>query len=334
MSEGAGSVGDSPRESKSAQDRRSRPVEWILLEGNRWLVTAGILAGAAALFGLLLAAGVVGVEDSDALTRGFAAMVGGNMTLITIVISINQLVLSREFGTPAELEEQIDEMMAYRKEAEETADVPVSPVTPNAFLELLVRSIRDEAFSLSEAVGERSVEADLRGEIEAFADALTDQTNRTIELPEEPPTEAFSALLTVLDADFTGSLHRARWLRTVRGEDLPEEANESLDNLCQLFRLIGVLRQYLETLHLQRELALLSRRLFYVGVPAIAVSLGAIWVYGHPSGTTIEGSALRAVIVGSTVVGFAPLAVFFGYMIRIATVTRRTAGLIPFTVQK
>lgn len=333
MSEETKRADNSSHAGGSAQNRRSRPIEWILLEGNRWLVAAGVLAGLTVLLVILLAVGVVDVADSDSLTRGFAAMIGGNMTLITIVISINQLVLSREFGTPAELQEQINEMMEYRKEAEETADVPVSPVTPNAFLELLTRSIRSEARTLADAVGEQTEEGELRAETEEFVDALIEQMDRTIEIPDEPPTEAFTALLTILDLDFTGDLHQARWLRTVHGDDLPSEVNDSLDTLCQLFRLIGVLRQYLETLHLQRELALLSRRLFYVGIPAIVLSLVAIWMYGHPSGATLEGSVLRTIVVISAVIGFTPLAVFFAYMIRIATVTRRTAGLIPFNVQ-
>lgn len=328
--------GHSPsRRDSKTRDQRSQPVEWVLLEGDRWLIAAGILAGVFVLLTGLLAADLVAVTDGDALTRGFAALIGGNLTLITIVISINQLVLSQEFGTPAELQDRIHEMMEYRKEAEETAEVPVSPVTPNAFLDLLARSIRDEAHSLRDAVNiTEEINSELRTEAETFVDILVEEMERTIEQSDEPLTETFTALLTVLDINFTSNLQQARWFRTVHGTEFSANANESLDNLCELFQLVGVLRQYLETLHLQRELALLSRQLFYVGFPAVILSLVTVWVYGHQSGATLDGAMLEVVVAISAVIGFAPLTIFFAYVVRIATVTRRTAGLIPFNVQK
>lgn len=83
---------------KGTRDRRgNRLIEWSLLAGNR-LVVAGIVV--ALIFVILLILEILGVtvvQGPTALFYLFGGFIGGNLTLITIVLSINQLVLSRQF---------------------------------------------------------------------------------------------------------------------------------------------------------------------------------------------------------------------------------------------
>lgn len=320
--------------------RDSRVTEWVLLTGDRVFVAAVVLFAILVFVAGLLWLDVVAVVDGGALTRSFSALVGGNLTLITIVISVNQLVVSREFGTPAELQDRIEEMMAYRHEAEDTADVPVSPVTPYDFLNFLFRATRKHALTLQEVTAEaEAAEAEtgdrpLRSDVGEFVETILDQTALATESSAESPTEALPALLTILEMDFTGDLYEARRLGEIYGDSLPADATVALAELIQLFEYIGVLRQYLETLYLQRELALFSRRLFYVGIPAVAVSFLTNWLYGYQQGMVVDGLALQVVVTLAAVIAFAPLSFFFAYILRVATITRRTAALMPFKAQE
>jgi len=314
-----------------AVDWRSRVREWFLLTGDRTVVVACLLGPSLVIIFGLLAVGVVAVTDSGALTRSFAALVGGNLTLITIVISINQLILSQEFGTPAELQDEIEEIREYRREAEETADIEISPIRVEDFFEFLVRSVRESALELREAVGGAGDGTpELEEEIRRYVETLVTETDRTEESTGEPPTEAFDALIVIMAIDFTRHLNAARRLRAVHGDSLSVDATESLDELVKLIEFVGVFRQYLESLYLQRELALLSRRLLYLGLPAIAAPLLMTWVYGQQGGAAVDHLALQVLTPLSAVVALAPLTFFFAYVVRLATVIRRTATLMPF----
>ena len=83
------------------------PVKrWLLLDGHR-LHIAGLLAGA--VFGAVVALQATGVlrpRDPTAVVRLPAALVGGTLPFITIVLAINQLVLSQELGWTAGLRER------------------------------------------------------------------------------------------------------------------------------------------------------------------------------------------------------------------------------------
>lgn len=308
-----------------------RAREWLLLTGDREVVAAVILAAVLGLVAGLLWIDLLAVTAEGPITRGLAALIGGNMTLITIAISVNQLVVSQEFGTPDELEDRIDEMIEYRDEAASIAGTAVAPVSPDAFLGYLVDAVRDRATRLGTEVGRADgVDPALAGTVDEFAGTVVDQSDRIARTLEAPPTRAVSTLRAILAVDFTGDLQTARWLQATRGDDLPAAATDALSDLARLFELIGVLRQYQETLYLQRELTLLSLRLFAVGVPAVVLATVTIAVYGVPAGPTVEGAALEALVAAVITISLSPLALFCAYVLRIATIARRTAALMPF----
>jgi hypothetical protein len=74
-----------------------------------------------------------------------SAIIGGNFTLLTIVISINQLVISQQLSAPGELREQIENATDYRDAAAETVREDVPPPTPAAFLDVLLDGVAASA---------------------------------------------------------------------------------------------------------------------------------------------------------------------------------------------
>lgn len=330
-------AGDGSGEPDEAVDEqvvyRSSPTEWFLLTGHRAVVAGLLLAGIfLVLFGLVRG-GVIAVRNDGPLSRTFTAIVGGNLTLLTIVVSINQLILAREFGTPDELYEQIQEIIEYRREVEETTDAEVSPVTPDEFLSFLMRVTRQRARDLRETTaGPGTGEPD--AELARLADIIEEQSGRVSRELEGSSSGAFSTLVTILDVNFTRDLHRARQLRNRYGEELTEDRREGLGDLVRLLEFSGVMRQYLETLYMQRELTGLSRKLLYTGVPAIVIGIAAAWLYGLSTGPTLSEPTLSVVVPAAAAIGLVPLTVFSAYIVRIATIARRTASLMPFNVHE
>jgi hypothetical protein len=78
--------------------------EWFLLGGNRLVIAGGVVI---LIFGLLSVAewtGLILLTETMPMFYLFSSLIGGNPTLITVVVSINQLLLSREFSSPGELQ--------------------------------------------------------------------------------------------------------------------------------------------------------------------------------------------------------------------------------------
>lgn len=320
-------------DSELISQRVPGPVEWVLFTGNRGGVAAGLLIALFVVLGGLFRADLIAVANDDSLTRSFAALIGGNLTLITIVISINQLILSREFSSPGELHERIQEIIAYRQEVAEMVETNVSPATPDAFLDFLVTILREETVLLRDGAESLSDE-DLQADLNEFTDTLISQAESISETLEGSSKGPFETLVIVLDAGFAADLYNARRIQTIYGESLPSEAETQLKEIINLLEHIGVARQHLKILYFQRELADLSRKVLYVGVPALGLLLITTWVYGAEPTPTIQGLALPVLVNVTGTVAFAPLAVFFAYVLRIATITRRTASLVPFTIQE
>ena len=111
-------------------------TEWVLLTGPRSVVTLGIALLIGGSLGVLYPLGMAPFEDVQTLSLVYNGLVVGNITLITVVVSINQLLVSRELRTPGELESQIADVIDYRSEVESATD-DVAPVRPRGFLRLL-----------------------------------------------------------------------------------------------------------------------------------------------------------------------------------------------------
>ena len=149
---------------------RNAAFRWTVIEGNR-LVVAGALLGAILVTLLvLLAVGLFPSSPGDPLYLLFSAFLGGNITLITVVIAINQLVFSRELGSPGDLEQRTRNAVEYRDQVQEVMDRAVSPVMPGSFLLVLHENLDTRAETLHETI--TNPEDDLGAEIDELVGEL------------------------------------------------------------------------------------------------------------------------------------------------------------------
>lgn len=82
-------------------------AEWILLSGNRGVVAVGFVSIFGVFFTLFELLAVVPLVNAQALFYAYSGLIAGNLMLVTVVVSINQLLLSRELQTPGELRNQM-----------------------------------------------------------------------------------------------------------------------------------------------------------------------------------------------------------------------------------
>jgi len=123
---------------------------WTLVRGNR-LLMAGVMvfASSLALAGALRAGAVTVGYESNVRRLLASGMAAGLLSLITVTLSINQLVLSRVFGAPGELVDQFDETVSLQRTVEDHIDSAVAPGEPAALLASIAEAIDAEASSLS-----------------------------------------------------------------------------------------------------------------------------------------------------------------------------------------
>lgn len=327
-----------PGETLSGRMRRglhklkSDPYQWFVLVGDR-LVVAGLLTAVFTLLVLVLVAvDVVRVHDSSDVIYLAQGLLAGNVTLVTIVLSINQLVLSRELRSPGELQEQIGNVLEYRADVEETIRRSVVPPTPADFLATVLHGTWTNAQRLGGVVsGSELVSDGPKTEIDDLVATISDHTAHISDVLEASQEGIFSSLAVTLETNYSQSVHEARRIQSVYEDELTPSAHAVLDDLVESLLQIDVARQYFKTIYMQVELATLSRVLLYVGLPAIGSSiLMFLFFIGGPN-SAVPPDYLEGLVVAVVALGFAPLAVLFSFVLRISVVAQRTVAITPFT---
>lgn len=309
---------------------RESPVKrWVFLDGNRSTIIGLFSAVVFVTCVSIGLAGYIPVTDPSTATTLVAAIVGGTLPFITIVLAINQLVLSKELGWPGDLAERFEEMTSFRRGVESLTETPVSPAAPADFLQLLVGTVVDQAEQLQMAA-DQMADPDRATVIQEFVQAVSSEGDLVINSLEDTDFGTFNALSAVL-GHFNGAhLYAARQIRTHYADELTDDAKKTLDLLIELFGQLAIARQSFKTLYMQHELAHLSKLLLLVGFPTLLG--GGIFMMAYPRIIQAVGTPILLVLIVSVVVTFVflPFIVLLVYTFRIASIASRTADFGPF----
>lgn len=314
-----------------ARDTDNPVTRWLFITGNRLSVAAVLSVLFAALAALLIGFDIVYVGPGSNLATALGSgLLSGLLTLLTVVLSINQLILSRLFGSAGNLWDQLEGTLDYRRTVEEIADAAVSPNDPSLFLGFLAATLHDRVGDFQRAVESSTVSLDPEDDVGAYASAVSDYADHLATADDVDGT--FKVLLLTLGTDYATHIDTTRAFRSKYGEDLPDEATEALDDVLDLLKAVATMRQFFKTLTLQQELALLSRRLIYTGVPAVLVTYFLSHTYTAVSSlsTAIAPEYMPVVAVVATGMILSPLAVLVAALLRVATVSLYTVSIGTF----
>ena len=311
----------------------TRFQEWVMIQGSRIAIAGGI---ALVVLVLMLAAhelDLVGFTEPNSVTRVASGMIAGTFSLVTLVVSVNQLILSQEFTAASKARDRLDGVMEFRSDVADEARVPASPAAPTRVLELIIKSIRHDAVELADAVGDHDDE-EVRDIIDRYTNSIEERADRINETLEATSFGTFSAVSAAINYDEAWQLYVAQHLRGEYADSLSSESTERLDELIDSLKLFSVGREHLKTTYLQRELTRFSQLTIYCGVPSIlsAITLGLL--YANFTGPSVSLLVLPYVTITLILIGLSPLFLLVSYILRTATVTRRTASIGPMIPQK
>lgn len=300
---------------------------WLLLNGSRLATSAGLAVGVFLAVLALYAAGLLRVRNADAIQTLLAALVGGTLPFITIVLAINQLVLAQELGWTAELQERFQGMVSSRREIEPSIESEVSPASPADFLKEIVIGTVSCGRTLTDALA-TDAGTDIEREVEDFGEALTEEGELVIETLDDARFGTFTALSAVLGRHQGEHLYTARKLRYTKAEAFTDTA--PLDDLIKLLEYLAIARQTFKTLYVEHELAILSRLLLYVGFPTLVGGGLLVTIYPTLVDTIGPTYLLAGIAATGVTIVFLPFFVLVSYALRIATIAARTADFGPF----
>lgn len=316
-------------------DGRIDLVRWLLLEGNRYAVTGALLSTA---FVAILAIGSFWtfemsqlLTETQAVQTVLSSFLSGIILLVSIVVSINSIVLSYDINHIDAQENRVQGMMDFQHRVGKITGTEGIPTSPNSFLEAMAETIQREANEVvAEAEGSDEQFAE---DVQAYLEQVTGTTAHLEDSFEEIGGGKFSILWLGLDTDYGPMMIESRQLTAELDTDLSEGEEDHMEQLVEALELFATGREYFKTLYYTLEISELSRTLLVVSLPAILATastilaidanvLPNIWVFGLPP--------LMSFVAFSIVISLAPFIVLISYMLRVATVSQRTAGAGPF----
>ena len=327
-------MSDSPADTMRERAGTSRRKLWLLVDADRRLVAAGFLV---AVFLLLFAVGV-GVPDvaaviaeGDPIETTFQALIGGIITGVTLVLTLNQLVLSQELGAVGDQRERMQGATEFRRDVADVLGRDVMPPEPSAFLRDVVIAAGQRADDVEEAL---SADEELDDDAARLVDSVRENAETVGDALDGAQFGSFEVVSAALDFNYSWKLYEARRLRA--DHDLTDEQDEALSALADVLELFGPAREHFKTLYFQWELVDLSRSVLWAAIPALIVAVGSVlYLSGLVPGAPVTGLYLEGpfVVSAAVTVTLLPFAILLSYVLRIATVTKRTLSIGPFTLR-
>jgi len=326
-----------------AQRWDERTLSSRLLEIERWLLIdvsrRHLIAGLAfCVFVITVVVGVFGpasiqryLLDGTPISGAYIELQPGVITAITIVLGINQLVLSPEFGSIGQQRQRLEDVLSHRRDVEESADVISSPTNPAGFLQTITDGAIEHLLQLDDATrdgddGELQTQLtqfveDLRYEIGMVSDGLEAQQFRHVEL-----------FGVAIHFDTTRHVHRIYQLCETYKQELSDAQLEALDELLTTMKQFDVAREYFRTRYLQMQFIQFSRAMLYTGLPGFLVAHYSVGIIGPDvlPGTTFAVSNLLWFESGTFTIVVLPILVIISYVARIITLAETSIFIGPF----
>ncbi|MFB6085957.1 MAG: hypothetical protein ABEJ84_04000 [Halodesulfurarchaeum sp.] len=225
--------------------------------------------------------------------------------------------------------------MAFRMDVEDVIEEPVSPAQPSAFLRSLVKLTKRHAEAVSDAIQEIDDET-LNDQVAAFTENVKGNPDAVQSNLEGSQFGEFDVVFSALNFNYSWKLYAARRIRAENEDILTEEADHAFDDLINALELFGPAREHFKTLYFQWVLIDLSRTMLFASIPALLTAVAGI-VYLEPAlfpGTVFGVRALVLVVSAGVAVSLRPFAFLLSYILRIATLTKRTLSIGPFILRE
>lgn len=313
---------------------------WFLLEGRRAVISLTLVVVVfLTLMGLsALRPGSVLelMSETNTVRTVFNTLLSGVILLVSIVVSINSVILSQEITDIENQQERTTASLEFRKRIEDAIHADVTPARPAEFIRVVLYTILRKTNHLEE-VAEATDDEEFQEHVGALETKVSDDVDQARAILGNAKFGTFKVLLAGLNYDYSGQLHAARYLRRKYGQDLSEEEQRAIDELIDSLVFFTTGKEYFKSLYYKRELAKLSARLLYVSLPVIvfiSYVLLAVDANQFPDAAVLGLPPLILFVSLGYAIALTPYVVLTSYIVRVATVSLRTLAAGPFILQR
>jgi hypothetical protein len=311
---------------------------WFFMEGKRWVVTALlviIVFITLVTLGYLYSDAEKAIRNSDSVDTLFQGLLTAIITGVTIVVSLNQLVLSQELGSFADQRERMQGAMQFRKDIEDILNSPVSPARPAQFIRALVEVSANRASDFENSI--KNVDDDeFQKEIKNFTSSLIANAKQVSEGLDNARFGKFSVISSALNFNYSWKIFTARRIKKKYNNLLDKKSEKELEKMIKVLNLFGPTREHFKTLYFQSDLIDLSRRILFSAIPALLVASSMIIFFNFNTYylTIFNVETLILVIALAATISLLPFLILISYVLRIATVTKHTLAIGPFILRE
>jgi len=306
---------------------------WLLLGANRWAVAGGL---ALLVFVAFMTWGVVKpvslhatMQASDMVETVFAGLVSAIITGTTLVVTINQLVLSQEIGSLGSQRSRMDVTMDFRQNTDSLLGT-TTPGTPAAYLDALIETSEQRAKTLRNTFSETENRA-LYEKVDEYVTDLVENADHARDHLENTDFGTFDVLSPALDYNYDEKIHDIRRLGVEHEDSLTDEERAAFRELLEALTMYGPVREYIKDLYIQWALVKLSRAILYAAVIALTVAGGMVVFV---DATTVTGTFLGIetvlwLVSAAFAISALPFLLFTAYILRLATLAKQTLSMGP-----
>lgn len=311
-------------------------TRWVLLEANRLAVTGALLTFVFVSFMLLGMLWTIEMQtlltETSAVETVLNTLLSGMILLVSIVVSINSMVLSHDMVPISNQEDRVEGASDFRWDLSKYTHAGENPSEPTSFLRVMSQTIRKRAQALDDETLGRDRAA--TEELHLHADSVTEAADALGDVKDIAGAE-FAVLWKGMEFDYGTQLERTRMLKSKTGDDSSGDIPERLDHLIEAFEVFATGKEYFKTLYYTEEMSKLSQTLLVITLPTIlynATTILAInahilpefWLFGIPP--------LQSFVAAAFTISLAPYVVLTAYMLRLSTVARLTSSAGIFSL--
>lgn len=316
-----------------------RVMLWFLVKGNR-LVVSGVLLAVSYVSLVLLAthgpgATVRKLLEPEAIFALFTPYIIAIIIGTSLILTFNQLILSRELGPLVEQREHMSGALEFREDMEEMTGTTTAPPEPSAFLRTLVVASREQAETIAERA-EGIDDEEVREEFLNYTERLIEDAEYVSSDLEDEQFGRFEVVEAALNYDYSKKIYNGRQLRNRYEDRLSDDVLAELDDLIDTLEFFGPAREHFKTLYFRWDIVNVSRMLVYTAIPALLVAAYMILTF---QASVVPGDTLGfdnglLIAVGAAILGSAPFVVFLSYILRIVSVAKWTLAIGPFILRE
>ena len=310
----------------------------FLLSVDRFLLTGGLAVfvfGGFMLFSVAVDPSLQAeIRSTDTIETIFSTMISVIVTGATLVVTISQLVLSQENGPLGDQRKRMSDAMDFRTYTKDLLG-EVVPADPSTFLRALVEETERRSEAVDRIVAD-SDDDDLRRQVGEFVDSLHGNAQKVEDELDGAQFGTYDVLNAALNFNYSWKIFQLERISAEFDDELGDDAKTAFMDLRTALTMFGPAREHVKTLYFQWALVGLSQYIAYAAIPGLVVAGGMLTFVGAE---TFGSATFLALPVITWVVGVAftitllPFLIFVSYILRIATVAKRTLAIGPLILR-